>query len=185
MRFLLHHRPAPSVLVVLSDTHATSDTELTGAAATAVDDADLVLHAGDFMTEAVLDSFRDVADEFRGVHGNNDDPGVTQRLPETTTFEYRGVQIAATHRSRSGTTGLTMLGRQQNVDLVVFGHSHRPTVEETDELTLLNPGSHAQPRGARQSFAVLEPTESGLEGRLVTVTGERFAEFGVGGSSQG
>lgn len=172
------------MLVVLSDTHATSGTELTGAAETAVDDADTVLHTGDFMTEAVLDSFRDAADEFRGVHGNNDDPSVTHRLPETTTFEYAGVRIAATHRSRSGTTGLTMLGRQQNADLVVFGHSHRPTVEELDDLTLLNPGSHAQPRGARQSFAVLEPAETGLEGRLLTVKGERFAEFTVESSSQ-
>ncbi|MEF8801779.1 MAG: metallophosphoesterase [Halolamina sp.] len=172
------------MFVVLSDTHATTGTELGGAAAAAVDDANLVLHAGDFMTEAVLDSFRDVADEFRGVHGNNDDPGVTERLPETTTVEYAGVRIAATHRSRSGTTGLVMFGRQQTADLVVFGHSHRPTVEEMDELTLLNPGSHAEPRGARQSFAVLEPTETGLDGRLVTVEGERFAEFTVEGSVQ-
>jgi hypothetical protein len=183
-RFFLKHHRVRRVLVVLSDTHATTGTELSGAAEAAVDDADLVLHVGDFMTEVVLDSFRDVADEFRGVHGNNDEPEVTERLPETTTFEHAGVRIAATHRSRSGTTGLTMLGRQQNADLVVFGHSHRPTVEELEDLTLLNPGSHAQPRGARQSFAVLEPTETGLEGRLVTVRGERFAEFRVGGSGQ-
>lgn len=172
------------MLVVLSDTHATEGTALTGAAEATVADADLVLHAGDFNTEAVLESFRDVAPDLRAVYGNTDDPAITEQLPQETTFEYAGVRIAATHQSQSGTTGLTMLGRQQNAGLVVFGHSHRPTVEEMGELTLLNPGSHAQPRGARQSFAVLEPTEAGLDGRLITVDGEEFATFTVEGAAE-
>ncbi|MFB6221472.1 MAG: metallophosphoesterase [Halolamina sp.] len=172
------------MLVVLSDTHRSDGTGLVGAAAEAVADADVVLHAGDFTTEAVLDAFRDAAPEFHGVHGNRDSQSVAARLSETTTLSYAGVRITATHRSRSGTTGLAMLGRQNGADLVVFGHSHRPTVEEMEELTLLNPGSHADPRGARQSFAVLEPGESGLDGRLVTVDGERFAEFSIEGSAE-
>lgn len=167
------------MLVVLSDTHASEGTALTGAAEAAVADADLVLHAGDFNREPVFAAFHDAAAELRAVYGNTDSPAVTEQLPEETTLEYAGVRIAATHRSRSGTTGLAMFGRQQNADLVVSGHSHRPSVEELEELTLLNPGSHAEPRGARQSFAVLEPTETGLDGRLVTVDGEEFATFGI------
>ena len=172
------------MLVVLSDTHRSTGTGLVGAAASAVNDADAVLHAGDFTGEAVLDAFRDAVPAFHGVSGNRDGPGVAERLPEETTFEYAGVRIAATHRDRSGATGLTMFGRQQGADLVVFGHSHRPTVEEMEAVTLLNPGSHADPRGARQSFAVLEPTDGGLDGRLVTVDGETFATFSVEGTAE-
>ena len=169
------------MLVVLSDTHRTDGTGLVDAAEAAVADADVVVHAGDFTTEAVVDAIREAAGdaEVHAVHGNADSPAVTERLPTETTLEYAGVRIAVRHRSRSGTTGLTMFGRQQGADLVVFGHSHRPTVEEMDELTLLNPGSHADPRGAKQSFAVLEPDGAALRGELRTVDGDRFATFTV------
>ena len=171
--------PATAVLVVLSDSHRTDGTGLVGAAADAVDEADAVLHAGDFTAEPVLDSLRELAPELHAVHGNRDDPAVTDRLPAETTFEYAGVTVAATHRHRSGATGLTLLGRQQGAELVVFGHSHRPSVEQTGEVTLLNPGSYADPRGARQAFATLRPSEAGLDGALVTVDGETFATFSV------
>jgi len=167
------------MLVVLSDTHRTGGTGLTGAAADAVDDADLVLHAGDFTTEAVLDAFHDAATDFRAVSGNRDSDAVTDRLPEATTLSYAGVRIAATHRQRGAATGLAMFGRERGADLVVSGHTHRPVVDEEGAVTLLNPGSHADPRGAKQSFATLEPNGDGLRGRLTTVDGETFERFTV------
>ena len=200
------------MLVVLSDTHETDGTGLVGAAAEALTDADLVLHAGDFTTEAVLDGFHDAvaerrsaasqtqsddvaerrsagsqtqsddAADFRAVHGNSDSEAVTDRLPAATTLEYAGVRIALTHRRRGGATGLAMFGRERGADLVISGHSHRPRVEQAGSVTLLNPGSHAEPRGARQSFAVLEPREPGLAGRLVTVDGETFERFEIEGN---
>jgi predicted phosphodiesterase len=64
--------------------------------------------------------------------------------------------------------------------VVVFGHSHRPTVVESDAgPLLLNPGSHAEPRGHRTAHAELEPTESGLVGRLVTPDGNLIESFSV------
>lgn len=167
------------MLVVLSDTHETDGTGLVGAAAEALDDAELVLHAGDFTTEPVLDAFHDRATDLRAVHGNRDSDGVTERLPTAMTLEYAGVRIAATHRQRGGATGLAMFGRQRGANLVVSGHTHRPIVDQEGTVTLLNPGSHADPRGAKQSFAVLEPTDTGLDGRLVTVDGETFDRFTV------
>lgn len=171
------------MLVVLSDTHCTEGTGLVGAAAEAVEAADTVVHAGDFTTTAALDALREAAGDadFHAVHGNADAPAVAERLPTEAAVEYAGHRIAVSHRNRSGVTGLAMFGRQQGADLVVFGHSHRPTVQQLDELTLLNPGSHADPRGAKQSFAVLEPENGALSGELRTVGGERFGTFTVGG----
>ena len=169
------------MLVVLSDTHQTDGTGLVGAPGEAVTDADAVVHAVDFTSEAVLENLRDAAGDasFTAVHGNADSPAVTERLPTETTVEYAGIHIALTHGNPSGPTGLAMFGRQQGADLVISGHTHRPTVEELDHLTLLNPGSHADPRGARQSFAVLEPDGATLSGELRTVDGDRFATFTV------
>ena len=167
------------MLVVLSDSHETEGTGLVGAAADAVDDAERVLHAGDFTTEAVLEAFHERVADFRAVHGNADSPTVTDRLPTAVTLEYGGVRIAATHRQRGGATGLAMFGRERDADLVVSGHTHRPVIDQEGTVTLLNPGSHADPRGAKQSFAILEPTDAGLSGRLVTVDGETFDRFTV------
>ena len=168
------------MLVVLADTHETQDPALVGAADAAVAEADLVLHAGDFTAAAVVDGFDDAAADFRAVSGNRDDEAVTERLPAATTLEYAGIRIAVTHQQRGGATGLAMFGRERGADLVVSGHSHRPRVDQEGSITLLNPGSHADPRGARQSFAVLEPQENGrLAGRLETVDGEVFKRFEV------
>jgi len=115
-----------------------------------------VIHAGDFTTTAVLDAFRDRADRLVAVHGNADTVAVQERLPPATTTTYAGVRIAVTHTERGGATALSLFGRQRGADLVVSGHTHRPTVDTPEAgPTLLNPGSHADPRGNRTAHAEL------------------------------
>jgi len=144
------------MLVVCSDTHGTDDPRLTGRTREAVDAADLVVHAGDFTTTTVLDAFRDRAERLVAVHGNADAVAVQERLPPAATTTYAGVPIAVTHTERGGATALSMFGRQRGADLVVSGHTHRPTVDTPEAgPTLLNPGSHADPRGHRAAHAEL------------------------------
>lgn len=159
------------MLVVLSDTHRESGHGLSGPALDAVRSADRVVHSGDFTTEAVVDAFADEAARLEAVHGNVDEPAVRDRLPETRVFEYEGVRVAVAHRRDGGATGLALFGRAQGADLVISGHTHRPAVVEADDVVLLNPGSHADPRGHRAAFAELEPAEEGLAGRLREVDG--------------
>lgn len=167
------------MLVVVSDTHGTDSHRLTGRTLEAVREADLVVHAGDFMTETVLDAFYDEAEVLRAVYGNNDDAGIRSRIPEARTVEYGGVRFAVTHTRRGGATALTLFGRERDADAVIFGHSHRPTFDATGPLPLLNPGSHAQPRGNRLAHAELETLEGGLRGRLCTPEGDVFEEFKI------
>ncbi|WP_435184800.1 metallophosphoesterase [Halobellus sp. EA9] len=170
------------MLTVVSDTHSTDTHRLSGRTLDAVREADLVAHAGDFMREPVLDDFEREADRLLGVSGNNDDAGIRDRLPEARTFTFAGLTFAMTHRQRGGSTALALFGRQRAADVVLFGHSHRPTYEPTDEVALVNPGSHAQPRGNRAAHAEFERREGGgVEGRLVTVDGEPFESFVVDG----
>jgi putative phosphoesterase len=169
------------VLTVVSDTHGTEDDRLRGRTLEAVRAADRVVHAGDFYREPVLDAFLAENESLYGVFGNNDDDAIQERLPRERVVAYEGVTVAVRHRSRSGATGLVMFGRQHEADLVVFGHSHRPGFDDSGDVPLLNPGSHAQPRGNRPAHAELEPDPdgSGLVGRLVTPDGEVFDEFAV------
>lgn len=181
------------MLVVVSDTHAREESKLRGRTLDAVREADLVVHAGDFYREPVLDAFESAARVLRGVYGNNDDAAIRDRLPEVRTVEYAGVRFAVTHRHRSGDTGLVMLGRGRDADAVICGHTHRPRFDDAGDLPILNPGSHAQPRGNRPAHAELKPVSNGggeddrangdgtggLRGRLVTPDGDVFEEFRI------
>ena len=54
-------------------------------------------------------------------------------------------------------------GRSRNVDIVMFGHTHRPFLEQSDGVTLLNPGSLSYPRqeGRKGSYMIMEIDEKG------------------------
>lgn len=56
--------------------------------------------------------------------------------------------------------------RERGVDVVMFGHTHRPYLEETDDLVALNPGSISYPRqeGHRPSYIIMELDETGKAG---------------------
>ncbi|WP_135366168.1 metallophosphoesterase [Halosimplex halophilum] len=195
------------MITVVSDTHGTDGHRLEGRTLEAVREADLVVHAGDFTTETVLDAFEAEAgaasggesgsgggNESRGsgeseraetgadaafaaVYGNNDDPGVRERLTAERTVERDGLRIAVVHGHEHDDTSLSLLGRQERADVVVVGHSHEPGWRRVGAVTVLNPGSHADPRWHRPGHAELEPTGEGPTGRLVAPDGEVFDEF--------
>lgn len=169
------------MLTVVSDTHGSDGHRLHGRTYSAVREAELVIHAGDFYREPVLDAFHDEARSLQAVYGNNADRAIRDRLPESRVVEYGGVRFAVTHRHRSGETGLLMFGREREADVVIFGHSHAPRFDDAGDVALLNPGSHAQPRGNRPAHAELDPIADGLEGRLVTPSGDVFEKFRIEG----
>lgn len=165
------------MLVVLADTHGRESPRLEGRTAAAVDDAEVVVHAGDFTTGAVLDAFESRCD-LRGVHGNNDSEAVRDRLPADRLLEWRELRIAVVHGHEHSDAALSMLGRQGNADLVVYGHSHDPAFVDGPVPTL-NPGSHADPRWNRPGHAELEWDDGLARGRLVEPGGEAFERFAV------
>jgi putative phosphoesterase len=171
------------MLAVLSDTHGRDDPRLAGRTEAVVDEADLVIHAGDFVTADVLEAFESRCD-LRAVYGNNDPPAVRDRLPGERVVEWRGLRVAVTHGHDHSETALAMFGRQSNADLVVVGHSHDPGFRDggaAGAIPRLNPGSHADPRWYRPAHAELEwDDDAGLaRGRLVEPSGEVFERFSV------
>jgi putative phosphoesterase len=112
-----------------------------------VEEVSLLIPAGDFPTLPVVAAFEAGGGRLVAVHGNVDREGVRARLPSTATVEVAGVRVVVVHGHEHGETARAMLGRQEGAALVVSGHSHRPGVVETGDVTLLNPGSRAGPRG--------------------------------------
>lgn len=131
-------------LLLLADTHLPKRAKrLPDAVLRAIDEADVVVHAGDWVDLATLDLLMSRSRTLIGVFGNNDGPDLRARLPEIARLRVEDVEIAVIHE-----TG-TAKGREQrmdlafpNADLLVFGHSHIPwDTTSPSGLRLLNPGS--------------------------------------------
>ncbi|MFJ2506966.1 metallophosphoesterase family protein [Arthrobacter citreus] len=109
-----------------------------------VEAADLVIHAGDWVSEELLDELQDRSRKLLGCWGNNDGPGLRARLPEVGTAVIDGVRIAVVHETGTAKGRETrMQDAFPDTDLLVFGHSHIPwdTTTPNGLLRLLNPGS--------------------------------------------
>lgn len=167
------------MLVALSDTHGEADPRLTDHLREAIATADCVCHAGDFATTAVLEAFEGLADRLVAVHGNSDSAAVRARLPATATVQALGRRFLVVHGHEHDRTALSFLARQENADAVVVGHTHRAATERVGEVPVVNPGSHADPRGSRPAYAAFEMGTGGVVGRLCTPDGESFATVRV------
>jgi hypothetical protein len=161
-------------VLVLSDTHAPRRwrtcpprvaAELRG--------ADLILHAGDVCTAAVLDELAQYA-RVVAVVGNNDGPDVASwgATPEAE-LTLDGLRVAMLHDSGPAAGRLARMRRAfPDADLVVFGHSHIPLDQAAPGLRIFNPGSPTDRRRQPHGTLGLLRIESGelAEAAIVEVT---------------
>jgi uncharacterized protein len=161
-------------IVALSDTHAPRRwRSCPPRVAEHLRRADLIVHAGDVCTAAVLDELSAYA-QVHAVLGNNDGPDVAAwGAPETAELDLDGLRVAVIHDSGPAAGRLARMRRRfPGAALVVFGHSHIPLDESGDGLRIFNPGSptdrRRQPHG---TIGLLDVTGGRLaEARIVPVT---------------
>ncbi|GAA1260164.1 metallophosphoesterase [Sphaerisporangium rubeum] len=158
-------------IVAISDTHGPRRWKsCPPAVAEHLRGADLILHAGDICTAAVLDELAAYA-PVRAVKGNNDGPDVT--APETLELDLGGLRVAMIHDSGPAAGRWTRLRRRfPDADLVVFGHSHIPLDHEEQGLRIFNPGSPTDRRRQPHGTVGLLDVADGrlLAARIVPVT---------------
>jgi putative phosphoesterase len=154
-------------LVITADTHVPKRArDLPPVLWAAVDSADVVIHAGDWVDEWLLDRMLERSRRLIGVYGNNDGPALRARLPEVARVELAGLRLAVVHET-GGKQGREQrcAARFPDCDLLVFGHSHIPWDTTTPGgMRLLNPGSptdrRAQPRATFLTATVASGTLS-------------------------
>lgn len=134
----------PTRLLLLADTHVPKRARvLPGAVLHAIDEADAVVHAGDWVDLATLDLLESRARTLHGVHGNNDGADLRARLPAIARFTVEDVRVAVVHETGQAAKREDRMDAQfPEADLLIFGHSHIPwdTVSAAG-MRLLNPGS--------------------------------------------
>lgn len=140
-------------IVLLADTHLPVRAKvLPDEVWAAVETADLVVHAGDWVSEDLLNELEERSTKLLACWGNNDGPALRARLPEVARAVVEEVRIAVVHETGAAQGRETRMAEAYpDADLLIFGHSHIPwDTTAPGGLRLLNPGSPTDRR--RQPF---------------------------------
>jgi putative phosphoesterase len=149
------------VVGVISDTHGI----LLPAAIKALENVNLIVHAGDVGDTEVLDDLKSIAPVF-AVRGNMDMIEGLRELPETEVVDVGDVLLYVIHNIHR----LDIVPSKAGFSAVIFGHLHCPSVSEKSGVLFLNPGSAAQPRrNYPASIALLHVRGDALKAQIVNV----------------
>lgn len=148
-------------VLIVSDTHRNNDNyfrvlEREG-------QLDMVIHCGDAEGSEYL--LQEAAGcPLHIVMGNND---FFSNLPREEELEIAGKKVLITHGHyycvSNGYELLKDEGIARGFDIVMYGHTHRPVVDKSDGIVVVNPGSLTYPRqeGRRPSYIMMEMNKKG------------------------
>lgn len=147
---------------VLSDTHVQRLEELHPEVIRGLSNVDLIVHCGDFVGIGVLEGLRQMG-EVKAVRGNMDSPAVKEALPEKEVFVIAGKKVGVIH-GWGAPIGIEerVRGLFDDVDIILFGHSHWAKCERIGDIFFFNPGP-----GSR-SFGIVTIGED-VRGEIIKV----------------
>jgi putative phosphoesterase len=123
---------------------------------TAIGEADAVVHLGDFTDASVADDLERRATLY-AVHGNNDPEEIRQRYPARRDLSIHGHHIILVHGHFGGRSARAAAERVRGGEVVLYGHSHLPSLHHEGPVLLFNPGSPTDRRQAPyRSFGILD-----------------------------
>lgn len=148
-------------VLIVSDTH--KHQENLGIVLEREKNLDLMIHLGD------AEGFEDEIKYMVGcpleiVAGNND---FFSNLEKEKELEIGKYKVLITHGHyyyvSTGVEDIKKEAAGRNMDIVMFGHTHRPLLEKGKGVIALNPGSISYPRqeGRKPSYAIMETDEAG------------------------
>ncbi len=149
-------------LLVLSDTHGQIDN--IRQISHLFDRCDYVFHLGDYYVD--MNAFTDlIGDKLYRVKGNCDFGG------EPIFLTIDGVKIMAVHGNKyhvkSSLTALSIKAREENCQLVLFGHTHYAEVIEYNGVTFVNPGNMTA--FSHPTYAIVDVTNGKIQAKIESV----------------
>ena len=162
-------------IALISDTHIpTSLDRLPDELLSQIAGADAILHAGDIMSNEVLETLNGIAPT-TAVAGNMDPPEVAGKLSdrELVLLEGRTIGLKHGHQPHKIQSHYIdqpydapemevffqlMASQLPEAEIIVFGHFHRAVIRQWEDILFINPGAVA-PANGESSFAILELDE--------------------------
>lgn len=146
---------------IISDTHGL----LRGEVKSRLRGCDLILHAGDIGSASVLAELQELT-EVVAVRGNVDTGPWANELEREEYLDVEGHRICVVHDI--STLSLDPAGA--GIDIVIFGHSHKPAVERKTGILYLNPGSAGPKRFQLPvSMAILSIGDGEISAEIIEV----------------
>jgi uncharacterized protein len=121
----------------MSDTHFRKGFSLESEVLEHLRDSDAVIHCGDFVSIEFY-NFLISSGKLIGVRGNNDHL-LRDLLPEEQRVNLEGYRIAVTHGHLVPEGSIHY--RYPDADIIIYGHSHHPSIERFEGKLILSPGS--------------------------------------------
>ena len=160
---------------VISDTHIPDiDMHIPQVVLDAFKNVDLIIHAGDMVSLEVVDELKTVCSKVEAVAGNMDQETVKKKYPVKQILEIFGHRVGLMHGSGAPLNLPELLKdafKEDNCDLIIFGHSHKPMNERIGGVLFFNPGSATDFSAAYNSYGIIELKK-------------RSAGFGLAGDNQ-
>ncbi|MEL7609997.1 MAG: metallophosphoesterase [Bacillota bacterium] len=151
---------------VISDSHG--NIQALKAALDAAGRVDAWLHAGDYFRDSQWLAVNTGLPVY-SVCGNCD---FSKEGPLERVVELAGARILLSHghhyQVKYNLMRLALRALELECGAAVFGHTHVPTLERYGSVTLLNPGSAAEPRlGSRRGIAVMEIRDGIIDVKMI------------------
>lgn len=156
-------------IVVIADTHTDDLDKIPKKVLDEMSGADVVVHAGDFTHPNLLRQLRSTVN-LKAVRGNLDHPEVMRELPATLVLEVGKFKLGIAHPDEGGAPeGIEsrVKGKFENVNAIIYGHTHKPKNEVIGGILFFNPGSATGKWPASfKSYGLLNVKDS-IEGKIV------------------
>jgi uncharacterized protein len=157
-------------IAVISDTHLRKHTEkMSGLISKHFADVDMVIHAGDFTNARVISLIK-ANKKLIGVWGNNDGEEIRSILKEKEIVVLNGYRIGIYHghgEEKTTQDRAIDLFKSDRVDIIIFGHSHKPLIMTKKDVLIINPGSITSKRNDRwYSYVILELQKDSIKAEL-------------------
>ena len=159
---------------LISDTHIpTRAKEIPLKVFKMFEDVDFIIHAGDLVQLEVLDELEQLAPVL-AVHGNVDGADIWKVLPEMDELKLLHWKIGVTHNPNAlfGRTKMREIAEEKNFDVLVYGHTHRSSMNWENKRLYINPGSPTNPLPpfiTKPAIAILELTREKVEPKIISL----------------
>lgn len=132
-------------------------------------DIDMIIHAGDGYKDLVKVNSK-YQKRIECVRGNND---FSLEVPTENVISLEGVKIFLTHGDRYGVYfGIDRLcykGMEEEANIIIYGHTHKQSLDYENGIWILNPGSTSLPRASAPGYAIMDIKDGDINIEMFTI----------------